>query len=179
MPSQFTKFKTKVALQVIHRNKNEISILKKDHSVLSKSELDVYFLPYDLKRLDIYARNMADYHLILDLLPTISRLFFLGKLEVKLTATMQKVYGVLFWLQMQRNCSDRFMLIQAILLGMGLQHKSVDTMANELGIPSSQVSVNVTFWNFMLGRIWQSIPQNFHLGRRRTVQYTCQTKIFV
>ena len=33
---------------------------------------------YDLKRLECYSRNMADYHLIMDLLPTVSKIYCLG-----------------------------------------------------------------------------------------------------
>ena len=36
---------------------------------------------YDLKRLEAYTRNLVDYHLILDLVPTLSRLFFLRRFK--------------------------------------------------------------------------------------------------
>ncbi|GBG87241.1 hypothetical protein CBR_g45300 [Chara braunii] len=36
--------------------------------------------PYDMKRLDSYSRNLVDYHLILDLVPTIAQLYFLEKI---------------------------------------------------------------------------------------------------
>ena len=55
----------------------------------------------DLKRLNKYAENMVDFHLILDLLPTLCRLFFykdFGSLKVS-------------------YCQA------AILLGLGLQHR--------------------------------------------------------
>lgn len=47
---------------------------------LSSSELAVHFSPYDLKRLELYSRSMVDYHLIMDLVPTVARLFFLKQL---------------------------------------------------------------------------------------------------
>lgn len=40
--------------------------------------LDVYFTSYDLKRLEMYSKNMTDYHLIMDLLPLLARLYFLN-----------------------------------------------------------------------------------------------------
>lgn len=43
---------------------------------LTKSELDIYFSEYDLKRLDLYAKNMVDHHLITDLLPPLAKLHF-------------------------------------------------------------------------------------------------------
>ena len=53
-----------------------------------------------MKRLELYCNNMADYHLVTDLLPSMARLYFLFGLssEVHLSA-----------------------LQQAILLGLGLQ----------------------------------------------------------
>jgi len=47
-------------------------------SALSRQELEIHMSQYDLKRLECYSRNMADYHLIMDLLPTISKIYCLG-----------------------------------------------------------------------------------------------------
>ncbi|XP_077974705.1 RNA cytidine acetyltransferase-like [Styela clava] len=117
LPSAFDKFKPAVALQVVHRKKKKSQNFDtNDTKKLTKTELDIYFSPYDLKRLNIYSRNMADYHLILDMLPVLARLYFLHKLELSLSVAQK-----------------------AILLGMGLQHKSVDTVATEIDLPSSQV----------------------------------------
>ncbi|CAM9646398.1 unnamed protein product [Phaeothamnion confervicola] len=68
---------------------------------LTPEELGFLCTPHDLKRLELYARNMVDYHLVTDLLPLLGRLFFLGR-----------VPGVhLSFLQ------------AAILLGVGVQHR--------------------------------------------------------
>ena len=48
-------------------------------------ELEMYFTKYDVKRLELYAQNMVDYHLIVDLLPSISRLYFLNQMDVQLS----------------------------------------------------------------------------------------------
>lgn len=42
-------------------------------------ELAYYCGPHDLKRLGLYSRNLVDYHLITDLLPMLSKLYFLGR----------------------------------------------------------------------------------------------------
>ena len=42
-------------------------------------ELAFYCGPHDLKRLGLYSRNLVDYHLITELLPMLSRLYFLGR----------------------------------------------------------------------------------------------------
>lgn len=58
-----------------------------------------------------------DYHLIMDLIPTVARIFFLKQLgDVSLSAA---------------QC--------ALLLGIGLQHKTVDQLEKEIELPSSQL----------------------------------------
>lgn len=43
---------------------------------LTGGELTAFFTPHDLKRLGSYARNLVDYHMVLDLLPDLCRLYF-------------------------------------------------------------------------------------------------------
>ncbi|KAI4472736.1 hypothetical protein M0802_016536, partial [Mischocyttarus mexicanus] len=88
-----------------------------DSITLSKEILDAYFTSYDLKRLDMYSNNMADYHLIMDLLPSLARLYFLNMMTNLHFSPAQL----------------------AILLGLGLQHKTVDKLAEELNLPSTQI----------------------------------------
>ncbi|KAI6044729.1 helicase-domain-containing protein [Pisolithus marmoratus] len=83
---------------------------------LTAQELSLLMTPYDLKRLESYANNMLDYHVIVDILPTISSLFFGKRLgDVSLSAVQS-----------------------SILLGMGLQRKSVEELEKELSLPVSQ-----------------------------------------
>lgn len=84
---------------------------------LDKDELDEHLGPFDLKRLDKYADQMVDYHLIIDLLPTIATLYFSGKLK---TVSLSRVQ-------------------QAILLAVGLQRKGVEDIEGELNLAGSQV----------------------------------------
>jgi N-acetyltransferase 10 len=86
--------------------------------LLTKSDLESLMSPFDLKRLDKYADQMVDYHLILDLLPAIATLYFTRRLGAGVS---------LPWLQ------------QSILLGIGLQHKTLEDLENELGLGPSQV----------------------------------------
>ena len=81
---------------------------------LTKEEALNLITLYDLKRLESYKKNQVDYHLILDLLPTIARSFFLKRFRSTLSYAQA-----------------------AILLGMGLQHKTVDTISEELTLPAS------------------------------------------
>ena len=87
-------------------------------SPLSKGELGTLLSPFDLKRLDSYANNMLDYHVILDMLPIIAKLYFGGKLEgtVKLSG-----------------------LQAALLLALGLQRKGIEDVEKEVGVQVQQL----------------------------------------
>lgn len=87
-------------------------------SPLTKPDLDATFSPYDLKRLDSYAANMLDHHVILDLVPAIATLHFTHRLRpaVRLTGVQA-----------------------SILLAVGLQRKSLDDLERELALPVSQL----------------------------------------
>lgn len=85
---------------------------------LTKEELDKAMSPFDLKRLESYANNMLDYHVILDLIPTIAGLYFNGKLRNSIQLTTHQ---------------------QCVLLAIGLQRKDFDTLAQEQGVTSSQL----------------------------------------
>ncbi|XP_018616345.1 RNA cytidine acetyltransferase [Scleropages formosus] len=110
---QFSSFSPSQALNIL-QNKNV-----KDDAVpaLTQLQLVAQFSPYDLKRLEMYSRNMVDYHLIMDMIPGIARIFFLKQLgDVSLSAA---------------QC--------ALLLGVGLQHKTVEQLEQEIELPCSQL----------------------------------------
>jgi len=74
---------------------------------IENNVLTPYISLFDLKRLESYSQNLADFHLIMDLVPTIARLYF--------NILPQ---GVL-------NLSP---VQAAILTGLGLQFKSIDDL---------------------------------------------------
>lgn len=80
------------------------------------------FTPFDLKRLKSYAQNLLDYHVILDLLPTVAMLYFEKRLgeEVRLSAIQS-----------------------SLLLGMGLQRKSVE----DVEVRSHSCTNRPSSWN--------------------------------
>ncbi|TQD93820.1 hypothetical protein C1H46_020592 [Malus baccata] len=47
--------------------------------------------PYDMKRLQAYTSSLADFHMILDLVPTLSHLYFQEKLPVTLTGAQASI----------------------------------------------------------------------------------------
>lgn len=85
---------------------------------LKKIDLDAAFSPFDLKRLDSYANNLLDYHVILDMVPAVAEYYFANRLGGKVNLS-----GVQ----------------QSILLAIGLQRKSMDDLEKELSLPSSQL----------------------------------------
>ncbi|GJJ13493.1 hypothetical protein Clacol_007747 [Clathrus columnatus] len=85
---------------------------------LTPQELSFLLSPFDLKRLKSYGNNLLDYHVVLDILPTIASLYFGKRLgaDIKLSAVQS-----------------------AILLALGLQRKTVEEAETELQLPVSQV----------------------------------------
>jgi N-acetyltransferase 10 len=84
---------------------------------LTPSQLSVLMTPYDVKRLEMYSNNLADHHLITDLVPALARCLVNQQLGQVHMSPIQ----------------------QAILVGLGLQHKTVDTLTVELELPANQL----------------------------------------
>jgi N-acetyltransferase 10 len=113
---EFRKFSAVQALNVIEAielGEGSEKTVKK----LTKAELDDMMSPFDFKRLESYANNLLDYHVIVDLLPLISQLYFNKKTgnDVNLSSVQA-----------------------AILLAIGLQRKDMDQISKELNLPSNQ-----------------------------------------
>ena len=86
-------------------------------SRLTAAELHYHLTPHDLQRLELYSRNLCDHHLISDLVPSLAQLYFTSRM----------------------GPGFRLSSVQAALLcGMGLQHKGVDDLTSELGLPINQ-----------------------------------------
>ncbi|KAK2765367.1 killer toxin resistant protein [Arachnomyces sp. PD_36] len=113
---------------------------------LTKPELDSSFSPFDLKRLDSYANNMLDYHVILDLIPTIAHFYFSGRLSPSVSLS-----GVQ----------------QSILLSLGLQRKKIDDIEKEINVPASQLlamfikiirKISTHFRTLVEGAVAETLP---------------------
>eukprot|EP00268_Persea_americana_P066419 TRINITY_DN9034_c1_g1_i1.p1 TRINITY_DN9034_c1_g1~~TRINITY_DN9034_c1_g1_i1.p1 ORF type:complete len:1032 (+),score=211.38 TRINITY_DN9034_c1_g1_i1:177-3272(+) len=72
--------------------------------------------PYDMKRLESYTNNLADYHLILDLVPVLAHLYFQEKLPVTLSSVQASV-----------------------LLCMGLQNRDVTYVEGQMKLEGQQI----------------------------------------
>ncbi|CAE7507112.1 nat10, partial [Symbiodinium microadriaticum] len=98
--------------------------------LLTAQELtSVHLTDHDLKRLELYSRNMVDHHMIMDTVPVLSRLFFLKRLAP--TVRLSNLQA-------------------AILLAVGLQHKDLDDLCGELNLPINQV---LAFFNKTVRRL--------------------------
>ncbi|KAF3092983.1 N-acetyltransferase 10 [Orbilia oligospora] len=121
---------------------------------LRKDQLDEQFSPFDLKRLESYANSMLDHHVITDLVPLISSLYFTGKLPA--TAKLSGVQS-------------------AILLAIGLQKKTTEDVEKELNLPNQQVlamfvkimrKVSTALGGIVSQAIEETLPAEHH-GRKK------------
>ncbi|KAG7091927.1 hypothetical protein E1B28_008319 [Marasmius oreades] len=104
---------------------------------LTPTLLPTLLSPFDLKRLESYGNNMLDYHVVLDLLPTISTLFFQRRLITK-GSSPSGPHGPSSASEEKYSSVTLSAVQSAILLGMGLQLKSVEDVEAELSLPVSQ-----------------------------------------
>ncbi|KAK1510237.1 hypothetical protein CABS01_07909 [Colletotrichum abscissum] len=152
---QFREFQSVVALSIDESASIGAKLDGTEPTALTKVELDRFLTPFDLKRLESYANNMLDYHVILDLVPTLAGLYFTGKLkgDIKLTGVQQ-----------------------AILLAIGLQRKDMDVISTELSLPSSQLlamfikilrKITTHFGSLVNAAVEAELPSNNTIGVSR------------
>lgn len=142
------QFRTFPSIQSLSISESATSATKLTSTpALTVSELDASFSPFDLARLDSYANNMLDYHVILDLLPQVAMFYFTGRLKSSVSLS-----GVQ----------------QAILLAIGLQRKVLEDVEKELGVPSSQLlamfvkvvrKVSTCFRRLKEGAVAETLPK--------------------
>ncbi|XP_039434386.1 RNA cytidine acetyltransferase [Culex pipiens pallens] len=108
----FRKFSTGMALSLLDNRAAKIT-----GQELTQATIDEIFLPHDVQRLEMYTRNQVEYKLIMDLTLDLAQLYFQSKMASANIDSLQK----------------------AILLGIGLQHKTMDALAEEFNMPSGQV----------------------------------------
>ncbi|ETK83910.1 hypothetical protein F441_11247 [Phytophthora nicotianae CJ01A1] len=120
----FSKFPCALALGLLsdesagsNEDEKQLTLHRSATGEISPAELAMVLTPYDAKRLKSYAKNMVDYHMIVDLIPSLARLYFLQRLPQMSLSYLQR----------------------AILVSLGLQHQSVDVIQQELNVPSNQL----------------------------------------
>eukprot|EP00127_Corallochytrium_limacisporum_P006349 Clim_evm60s225 gene=Clim_evmTU60s225 len=127
--------------------------MKKSHGPFGARDLHQSMTSWDLNRLNSYARNLVDYHMILDLVPKLAEQFFKARMDGGVSLSP---------------------LQSAILLGIGLQHKSVTELETELGVTSTQLLANFNkimkkFENYLQQlereRVDRMLPDEGHGGK--------------
>lgn len=120
---QFGKFHSSMAMTLAGASKGKGGAKAQNGAeasakpALTGRELELFASPDDVARLEAYARNMVDYHMIMDLIPGLARLYFLGKLPDVSLSAVQTV----------------------LLLGQGLQHKTIDALEAEMNVEGRQL----------------------------------------
>ncbi|PPQ68401.1 hypothetical protein CVT26_006073 [Gymnopilus dilepis] len=127
---KFREFGSVTALSVLEAANAGIKD-ETEESELSPQELAMRFTPFDLKRLESYANNMLDYHVILDLMPSVAELYFQKRLGSASSSNDTQNGG---------EGPLRLTAVQSsILLAMGLQRKTIEELEAELQLPVSQI----------------------------------------
>ncbi|KAF8825811.1 hypothetical protein HHX47_DHR6000595 [Lentinula edodes] len=133
---KFRDFGSVLGLSVLEAINNNTSIKAVDTrelqggvKALTPALLPSLLTPFDLKRLESYGNNQLDYHVILDLLPLVATLFFQRRLNRPKSSEASGEVNNLSLSAVQ----------SAILLGMGLQRKTVEEIETELSLPVSQI----------------------------------------
>ena len=114
---KFSKFPAKLAFMIIC-NKLKGDLGPSIESTFTPDQLMKTISQHDIQRLQRYCHNLSDYHLILDVVPELAKLFFLNQLSQPVELSVHQ---------------------KLILTGLGLQCKSVDQLEKELDLPVSQI----------------------------------------
>ncbi|KAK7035512.1 N-acetyltransferase 10 [Paramarasmius palmivorus] len=134
---KFREFSSVLGLSVLEAINSCAAVKRLDGTTNSKTLtpalLNTLLTPFDLKRLESYGNNQLDYHVILDLMPIISQLFFSRRFS------SSNKGGELDEKEGKGSGISLSAVQSAILLGMGLQRKTVEDVEGELNLPVSQV----------------------------------------
>ncbi|XP_021631033.1 RNA cytidine acetyltransferase 1 isoform X3 [Manihot esculenta] len=108
--------------------------------------------PYDMERLKVYTENLADFHLILDIVPILARLYFQGKLPI----TMSYVQA-------------------SVLLCIGLQHQNITYMEDQMKLERTQIlslfiKVMKKFHKYLYGIATNEIESTLPRLKERTLE---------
>lgn len=119
----FRDYSSSLALNIL-----ENSTINVPAKTLTRDKLEEYLTSQSLLRLEDYSKNLDDFGTIRDLTNPLAKLYFLRKL------------GSINLQSGQENSSLEVSPVQAvILLGIGLQHKSISDLGSELNLQTSQV----------------------------------------
>jgi len=73
---EFRALSCRLAYQLVNSHRSQVEEPEVSNVTIPSNVIAPYLNRFDLKRLESYSRNMVDFHLIMDLVPTIARLYF-------------------------------------------------------------------------------------------------------
>ncbi|KAJ9177703.1 hypothetical protein P3X46_012893 [Hevea brasiliensis] len=119
LESSFRTMEYKLAMSVLDPKINYVdtdveTALSTPEGFLRSLRFDLS--PYDMERLRVYTENLADFHLILDIVQILARLYFQGKLPI----TMSYVQA-------------------SVLLCIGFQHQNITYMEEQMKLERTQI----------------------------------------
>eukprot|EP01127_Copromyxa_protea_P002844 TRINITY_DN12778_c0_g1_i1.p1 TRINITY_DN12778_c0_g1~~TRINITY_DN12778_c0_g1_i1.p1 ORF type:complete len:1030 (+),score=308.71 TRINITY_DN12778_c0_g1_i1:16-3105(+) len=123
----FKTFSVKTALTILSKPRSKMEIIegktkpffgKRDAPEFDYHAVSRVFTHYDHKRLSAYSNNIIDFHAVLDLIPALAKFVFHEGLSEVLPLSPAQF---------------------CILLGVGLQFKSLEDVASELSLQNNQV----------------------------------------
>lgn len=91
LASSFRGMEYKLAMSVLDPKINFMELETPKNSDKSLGPVREYLSPHDMKRLEAYVDNLADFHLILDFVPILAHLYFQEKLPVTLSYVQASV----------------------------------------------------------------------------------------
>ena len=118
---EFKRLPATLALNIIFpsvKSHASTTELVPDYSKLNAEKLKKELSIFDLKRLDSYSKNMVDFHLIIDLVPRLAKLYFFDEFKEVMRLSFMH---------------------STILLGIGLQFKRVDDLQSDLNLRVSDI----------------------------------------
>ena len=103
------------------------------HQLTATELTTIHFTHHDIKRLELYSRNMVDYHMILDLVTTLCKLYYYKRFQSNVTLSP---------------------LQHVIFLSIGLQNQNIDKIAIDLKLPVNQI---LAFFNKIIKKLINNI----------------------
>lgn len=143
---KFSELKTINALSILESSNNGIekaggvqSEVEGEESdgngPIKAKELRTLLGPFDIKRLEAYSNNMLELNVVLDLLPTLSNLYFNRRILINENPDSEEM-------DQDGNQTSIILTLSglqaALLLALGSQRKSIEDISNELNLPIPQ-----------------------------------------
>lgn len=151
-----------MALEILSRSSSAASAgsAAPPSRLLTIGELRAAYSAYDLRRFEAYARNLVDYHVIMDLVPTTAMHYFLHRLAAASVAPIDEPATAEE--QRTRDLPNVHLTAvqSAVLVAIGLQRKTVEELETELGLPATQLLAMFNKAIRKVSQLYQAIQES-------------------